>query len=314
MAQFITTAGIDVSKAWLDIALWPDDATTLRVERGDAGCFDTLTAWLTEHEVRRIGLEASGGYEIEVMDALQARGFEVIRFNAHRIRLFAKANGRMAKNDRADAAVIAQATAVLPVRQPKSRPSALDPLSELLSYRRRLSEWIVDCANQLEHLKDKALRRATERRGASLDRERMELDKKLAATLAASEPTNDLAQRLRGVPGVGPILSATLIALLPELGQLSRREIASLVGVAPFDDDSGRRRGARRVQGGRARVRHVLFMAAQIAMRHNPVIAAFAKRLTGKKPKVVITACMRKLLVILNAMVRDGTDWRGTAA
>jgi transposase len=172
----------------------------------------------------------------------------------------------------------------------------------------------MDCTNQLEHLKDKALRRATERRRASLDRELAELDKKLAATLAASEHTNDLAQRLRSVPGVGPVLAATLVALLPELGKLTRRKIASLVGVAPFDDDSGQRRGERCIQGGRAKVRRVLFMAAQSAMRHNPVIAAFAKRLAGKKPKVVITACMRKLLVILNAMVRDGTDWRCQAA
>lgn len=314
MAQFISTAGIDVSKAWLDIALWPDDTVTLRVERGEADCFDKLAAWLAEHEVRRVGLEASGGYEVEVMDALQAHGFEVIRFNARRVRLFAKASGRFAKNDRADALVIAQATAVLPVRQSRSRPRALDPLVEMLNYRRRLGDWSMDCTNQLEHLKDKVLRRATERRRAALDHELARIDKKLAAMLAASESTNELTQRLRGVPGVGPVLSATLVALLPELGKLSRREIASLVGVAPFDDDSGRRRGERCIQGGRAKVRRVLFMAAQSAMRHNPVIAVFANRLAGKKAKVIITACMRKLLVILNAIVRDGTDWRIKAA
>jgi transposase len=314
MAQFITNAGIDVSKEWLDIGLWPDQTATLHLERGDADCFDKLAAWLTEHQVRRVGLEASGGYEIEVMDALQARGFDVIRFNPRRIRLFAKAIGRLAKNDRADATVIAHATAVLSVKRPKSRPRTLDPLVELLNYRRRLSGWVVDCTNQLEHLTDKALRRSTERRRASLDREMAELDKKLAATLAASGPTNDLVQRLRGVPGVGPVLAATLVALLPELGSLSRRQIASLVGVAPFDDDSGQRRGRRCIQGGRAKVRQVLFMATQIAMRHNPVIAAFAKRLAGKKPKVIITACMRKLLVILNAIVRDGAEWRHQTA
>jgi transposase len=313
MAQFITAAGIDVSKEWLDIALWPDETATLRVVRDQAG-YEKLATWLTEHAVGRVGLEASGGYEIEVMDALQAHGFEVIRFNAHRVRLFAKASGRLAKNDRADATVIAQATAVLTVKQPKSRPRSLDPLVELLNYRRRLSEWVVDCTNQLEHLKDKALRRATERRRASLGGEVTKLDKQLAVMLAASEPTNDLAQRLRGVPGVGPVLSATLVALLPELGTLSRRKIASLVGVAPFDDDSGQRRGERCIQGGRAKVRHVLFMATQNAIRHNPVIAAFAKRLAGKKPKVIITACMRKLLVILNAIVRDSAQWRATAA
>lgn len=310
MAQYIMCAGVDVSKASLDIALWPDDTASLHLDRSENGWRDKLAAWLTEHEVKRVGLEASGGYEVEVMDALEARGFAVVRFNARRIRLFAKANGRLAKNDRTDAMVIAQATAVLPVRSSNARPRALDPLVELLNYRRRLSDWSMDCTNQLEHLKETALRRATERRRASLDRELAQLDKKLAATLAASKSTNDLVQRLRSVPGVGPVLAATLVALLPELGKLARREIASLVGVAPFDDDSGQRRGERCIQGGRAKVRRVLFMAAQIAMRHNPAIAAFAKRLTGKKPKVIITACMRKLLVILNAIVRDGIDWR----
>jgi transposase len=331
MAQIITTAGIDVSKATLDIALWPDETVTLHVDRGQADCFDKLAAWLSEHEVRPVGLEASGGYEIAVMDALQARGFDVVRFNAQRIRMFAKAAGRLAKNDRADAIVIpssgysngfaagtlaslAQATAVLSVKQPKARPRPLDPLVELLNYRRRLSDGVIDCTNQLEHLADKALRRSAERRRTGLDRELAEIDKKLAAMLAASGSTGDLAQRLRSVPGVGPVLSTTLVALLPELGALSRRKIASLVGVAPFDDDSGKRRGARCIQGGRAKVRRVLFMATQIAIRHNPAIAAFARRLAGKEPKVIITACMRKLLVILNAIARDRTEWKDQAA
>jgi transposase len=314
MAQIINTAGIDVSKAWLDIALWPEETAPLHIDRGQPDCFDILAAWLREHQVRRVGLEASGGYEIEVMDALQARGFEVIRFNAQRIRQFARANGRLAKSDRIDASVIAHATAVLPVKQAKSRPQALDPMVEMLNYRRRLSNWIIDCANQLEHLKDKALRRATERRRAGLEREMMVLDKTLAATLASSQPMIELARGLCSVPGVGPVLTATLVALLPELGKLTRRQIASLVGVAPFDDDSGRRRGERSIQGGRAKVRRVLFMATQSAMRCNPVIAAFATRLAGKPAKVIITACMRKRLVILNAIARDGADWSPKAA
>jgi transposase len=309
-----TTAGIDVSKHWLDIALWPEATPALRLDRGQPDCFDKLARWLTEHEVRRVGLEASGGYEIDVMDALQDRGFAVIRFNASRIRSFAKSIGRLAKNDRTDAAVIAQAVAVLPVRQPQARRRSLDPLVELLTYRRRLCDWIVDCANQLEHLKDRTLRRQAERRRASLTSERAQIDAKLAATVADAEPWYELTQRLQTVPGVGPVLATTLLALLPELGRMSRRAIASLVGVAPFDDDSGRRRGERHIHGGRTALRHVLYMASLVAMRSNPVIAAFAKRLAGKKPKVIIVACMRKLLVILNAMLRDGTDWRRPAA
>lgn len=313
MAQIITTAGIDVSKAWLDVALYPDTRTTVRVKRDDAG-FAELAAWLGQEGARRIGLEASGGYEIAVIDALQAHGFEVVRFNALRIRRFAQAIGRLAKNDRVDAAVIAHATATLSVRQPPARRRDLDPLVELLAYRRRLGDWMVDSANQLEHLKDKTLRRLALKRQASLRRERAAIDAKLAASMAASPHRQALAQRLQSVPGVGAVLAQTLIALLPELGSLSRRQIASLAGVAPFANDTGGRSGERHISGGRAEPRHVLYMASLVAMRCNPVLAAFARRLAGKKPKVIITACMRKLLVILNAMVRDGTDWRGQAA
>jgi transposase len=309
MAQIVNTAGIDVSKSSLDIALWPEDAT-LHLERSRADCFGTLAAWLHAHEVQRVGLEASGGYEIEVMDALQDRSFTVIRFNARRIRLFAAANGRLAKNDRVDAGVIAQATAVLRVHPPKPRPRTLDPLIELVNYRRHLSDWSVDCSNQLEHLKDPALRRQVKQRQASLKRQLAQIDVRLAALLAACSSWAALARRLRTAPGVGPVLSASLIALLPELGTLSRRQIACLVGVAPFDHDSGKYRGERHIKGGRAGLRAALYMATLSAMRYNPVLAAFAQRLAGKKPKVIIVACMRKLLVILNAMVRDNVDWR----
>ena len=145
-----------------------------------------FAAWLREQGVSRVGLEASGGYETEVMDALQARGFEVIRYNAYRIRMFAKANGRLAKNDRADAVVLAHAAAVLPVRHATARQPQLDPLVELLNYRRRLHDWIGDCTNQLEHLRDKVLRRHTTARRARLHREVTAIDKKLAAALASS--------------------------------------------------------------------------------------------------------------------------------
>jgi transposase len=312
MAQMVVTAGIDVSKGWLDIALWPRKAP-FHVDRDAAGC-DQLAKWLTEHGVMRVGLEASGGYEIEVIDALQARGFEVVRFNAHRIRSFAKAKGRLAKSDRADARTIAQATAVLLDEAPPQRRRDLDPLVEHLTYRRQLRGWITDCANQLERLRDKTLRKNTQQRQLALRKELAAFDQILARLVAEHDDWHDLAQRLRSVPGVGPVLAQTLIALLPELGTLSRRAIASLAGVAPFDDDSGRHAGERHIKGGREAVREVLYMAALAAKRYNPVIAAFAKRLAGKKPKVIVVACMRKLLVILNAMLRDRTDWTPKAA
>jgi transposase len=307
MAQMIVTAGIDVSKAWLDIALWPTKLK-LRVERNAAG-YHQLAAWLSDNGVARVGLEASGGYEIEVIDALQAKGFEVVRFNAHRIRMFAKAKGRLAKNDHADALTIAQATLVLIDAPPPQRRREFDRLVEHLTYRRRLRDWIVDCTNQLEHLTDKALCRKLMARRAAWERELKEHDKKLASLVRENDEWHLLEQRLRSVPGVGPVLAHTLLALLPELGQLSRRAIACLVGIAPFDDDSGTRTGERHIKGGRAAVREVLYMAALVARERNPDIAAFAKRLAGKKPKVIIVACMRKLLVILNAMLRDGTNW-----
>jgi transposase len=309
MAQLVPTAGIDVSKQTLDIAQHPA-AGTLRLDRRDSGWLNQLVTWLHSQGVQRIGLEASGGYEAEVVEALQAAGFTVVLFNARRIRQFAEANGQLAKNDRADAAVIAEATTVLRTRPAPARSQAHKTLIELVSYRRALADWAVDVANQLEHVTDSALRRGLVRRRASLDREQAVVEARIAALLASRAAWAECDRRLRTVTGVGPVLAATLIALLPELGTLTRRQIASLVGVAPFDHDSGRQRGKRKVRSGRKTVRHVLYMAAQSARWFNPVIAAFAARLAAKPKKVVTVACMRKLLVILNAMLRDSTDWR----
>ena len=201
---------------------------------------------------------------------------------------------------------------------PPPRQRNLDPLVEHLTYRRQLSAWITDCTHQLEHLRDAGLRKKIERRRETLHKELAALDQTLTALVASNNDWHDLEQRLRQVPGVGPVLARTLIAWLPELGSLSRRAIAALVGLAPFDDDSGKHAGERHIKGGRAVVREVLYMAALSARRCNPVIASFAQRLTGKKPKVILVACMRNPriksggLVILNAMLRDGTDWRTT--
>jgi len=310
MAQSVITAGIDVSKPYLDVALYPK-RETIRVGR-DASGLAELAAWLTQHDVHRVGLEATGGYERMVMDRLSAAGFEVIRLNPLFVRRFAEAKGRMAKNDQADARTIAQFTAVMLDNPKPGRRTDLDALAEHLALRRQLSDWATDCGNQLEHLTDRALRKQLEALRANFERRKLAIEVKLARMIAERDDWATLEQRLRSVPGVGPVLAQTLIALLPELGQLTRRAIAGLVGVAPYDNDSASHSGERHIKGGRSAVRDVLYMAALVAKQHNPMVAAFAKRLAGKPPKVILVACMRKLLTILNAMVRDGVGWKAT--
>lgn len=312
MAQRVVNAGIDVSKLWLDVALWPTRETT-RVSRDAAGLSE-LAAWFTRHGVGRIGIEASGGYERAVIDTLQAERFEVLLLNPLRVRRFAQAKGRLAKNDRADARTIAQFVSIMIDATQAARRCDLDPLVEHLTLRRQLLDWSTDCTNQLEHLKDARLRRTIEVRQAGFARDLAVLDRKLAKLIAEQDEWRELSRRLRSVPGVGAVLAQTLIALLPELGTLSGRAAASLVGVAPFDHDSGKYAGERHIQGGRTVIRNVLYMATLSARSCNPLIAAFAARLAGKKFKVIMVACMRKLLVVLNAMVRDGTDWCTSAA
>lgn len=308
MAVQIWNAGIDVGKETLEVAVWRSPVVLFQTTR-DADGLVRLIGWLREHDVVRIGLEASGGYEREVLDTLQDAGFMVACLNPRQVRRFAQAKGRLAKNDPADARVIAEFMAKMADRDPVRRDRSFDVLVEHLTVRRRFRDWISDCDNTLEHLRDPLMRKAIVAKRKTFETALRHQDKAIAVLIAAHPDWCETERRLRTVPGVGPVLACTLIALLPELGQLSRRAIAALAGVAPFDDDSGKRSGARAIEGGRDTVRHVLYMAALVGKTHNPVLAAFAKRLAGKKPKVIIVACMRKLLVILNAMMRDKRDW-----
>jgi transposase len=312
MAQRVIDAGIDVSKSRLDVALWPTRITT-QVGR-DSTSLRELVAWLTLHDVRRVGMEATAGYERVVMDTLEAAGFEVYRLNPLRVRRFAQAKGRIAKNDRADALAIAQFVAVMLDAPPVARQRQLDPLIEHLTVRRHVLEAITDCRNQLEHLTDPGLRKMLTAQRAGLERNLARLDVALAELVEQHDDWRELSRRLRTVPSVGAVLAQTLIAWLPELGTCSGKVISCLVGLAPFDHDSGGRSGERHIRGGRAQIRSMLYMATLSAKRFNPVIAAFAQRLAGKKFKVVMVACMHKLLVMLNAMIRDGADWRCNAA
>jgi len=314
MAHMIKTAGIDVSKPWLDVAIWPT-REEIRVNRDAAG-LARLIVWLGDHEVTRVGLEASGGYEREALDTLQAAGFEVALLNALRVRRFAEAKGRLAKNDRVDARTVAQFTAVMLEQVPPQRRRDLDELVELLTYRNRLVGWCTDCSNQLEHLRDRGLRKAVVQRQASFERERAKIDTRLADLIAGHGDWNALARRLRTVPGVGPVVSASLIALLPELGTLSRRAIASLVGLAPFDHDSGKHRGERHIWGGRARLRSSVYAATlPAAFQWNSQLIALYKRLiaAGKPHKVALVACTRKLVIFANTVLARGTPWTKSA-
>lgn len=312
MAQFASVAGVDVGKDRLEAYAFPA-GTRLSVANDGAGHAE-LAAWCRNEEIRVIAAEASGGYEREALLHLAAAGLRTRRLNPLRVRRFAEARGHLAKNDRADAETIAAFAAAVPERH-TSLPA--DPnrerLREHLLLRSQTLEAIAAAENQLEQLRDKALQAMLRTRLAGLRRSLAALDRRIAAVVHSAPDLAELATRLRSVPGVGPVLVHTLLGLLPELGRVDRRAIAALVGVAPFDDDSGRRNGARHIRAGRAAVRKVLYMAALVAKRCNPTIRAFAERRLGKPPKSIITACMHKLLTILNAIARDGTEWKHAA-
>lgn len=303
------TAGIDVSKDTLDVAIEPPGEHF--TVANDAAGWQALRARLEAVGVRAIGIEPSGGYEHGVVGALLEARLPVEMADAWRLRQFAKSCGVLAKTDPLDAAVIARFVALMPCR-PARRDPALEPLIELVGARHHIVEEARRYANQLEHARDPALRRTLNRRARGLEADRLVLEKRIAALIAADPALATRDAILRSAPGVGPVLAATLIAFMPELGSLTGPQAAALAGVAPYNFDSGRMKGLRCIFGGRAKVRHVLYMAAHAAARHNPVFSAFKRRLTdaGKKPKVAIVAVMHKLIVRLNAMLRDNAKWK----
>jgi transposase len=312
MADMVRLAGIDVSKETLDVHVAP--AGESRTVSYDEGGLAELRRWLVGAGVALVAVEASGGYERQVSEVLEEAGLVVVRLNPLRVRRFAELRGRLAKTDRLDARTIAEFARAYPQDRPIKRDPRRERLAEHLLVRRHTQEVIVDCINQLEHLRDARLRRLVLARKASMERLCDRLDRRLAELIAEHADLADLSERLRSVPGVGPVLAATLIALLPELGSLTRRQIAALVGVAPFDRSSGHQTGRKSIQAGRAAIRNALYMAAMVASRWNPAISAFSARLAAKPGKVRLVACMRKLIVTLNAMVRDGAQWQPRTA
>lgn len=302
--------GIDVAKARLDIAVRPSGEQW--VAANDEAGIEVLCEQLQalRPAPALVVLEATGGREIAVSAALAAGDLPVAVVNPRQVRAFAQAIGQLAKTDALDAALLAHfAEAVRPT--PRPLPDAVaQEFAALLARRRQLVSMQTAERQRLDTAL-LAVRPHIERHLAWLAQELADLDRTLRERVQASPLWREREDLLRSVPGVGPATAFTLLADLPELGTLDRKAIAALVGVAPLNRDSGTWRGRRGVWGGRARVRSALYMAALVATRHNPVIAAFYQRLCaeGKPKKLALTACMHKLLTILNAILRHGTPW-----
>ena len=303
-------AGIDVAKDRLDVHVRPsrEAFAVTRDGKGLAGLVERLQAL----SPALIVMEATGGFETVVAGALGGAQLPLAVVNPRQIRDFARAIGRLAKTDALDAEVIALFAECVPV-EPRPLPDAqARHLSELVARRRQLIEMMTMERNRRRALTNPRLLKSVDRLLATLQQELTDLDSDLDDTIRGTPAWREMEDLLMSVPGVGDKLARTLIADLPELGRLSRRQIAALVGVAPLNRDSGTMRGRRTTWAGRAKVRATLYMAALVASRRNSVLAPFYQRLlqAGKAKKLALTAVMRKLLTILNAMVRDGTTWQ----
>jgi transposase len=301
--------GIDVAKATLDVALRPSDQIW-QIPYEDAQV-EALVEQLTPLSPTLIVVEATGGLEQPLVAALAAAGLPVVIINPRLARDFAKATGRLAKTDRIDAEMLAHyADAIRPSLRPLPDADTQE-LRSMVTRRRQLVDMIGAEQSRLStspaRIGDSIRHHIT-----WMQQQLASLDDDLDRLLQSSPLWREHDEILQSTPGVGPVLSRTLLSHLPELGTLNRKEIAALVGVAPFNRDSGQWRGRRTIWGGRATVRAVLYMSALVGIRHNPVIRAFYERLlaAGKEKKVALTACMRKLLTILNAMVKHQQPWQ----
>ncbi len=309
MTTTLIDVGIDVAKAHLDVAVRPTNEYW-RAANTDAGIAG-LTERLQTMQPTLVVLEATGGHERAMTAALAVAGVPVAVVNPRQVRDFAKATGKLAKTDALDATVLAHFAAAVqpaPCALPDDATQALDAL---VARRRQLVGMLVAEKNRLPTTAA-PVRARIERQIAWLEDELADVDRDLDQVIRSNPLWREQDQLLRSVPGVGPVVATTLLAELPELGTLTRQQIAALVGVAPLNRDSGTQRGRRAVWGGRARVRAALYMGALVGMRYNPVLRAFYDRLcaAGKAKKVALTACMHKLLTMLNAMLKQRTMWK----
>lgn len=305
--------GIDVSKQQLDVAARPSGARWA-VAKDEGGIAALVERLRREGPVTLIVVEATGGYELAVVAALLLAELPVVVVNPRQVRDFARATGQLAKTDRLDAAVQAHFAEVI---RPTPRPLP-DELGQVMqgwvARRRQLLEMLTAEQNRAARA-PQTVRATIQRHIDWLRTQLRDVDSELRTLLRRSPVWRAQDARLRSVPGVGPVLATTLLVAVPELGRLNRHQVAKLVGVAPLNQDSGQHRGTRRIWGGRAAVRMTLYMATLAAVKHNPVLRAFYQRLcaAGKPKKVALTACMRKLLTILNAMLHHGTAWQPPA-
>ena len=301
--------GIDISKQWLDVAT--SDQEEVRVENSSEG-IRMLVAQLAQLQPERIVVEATGGYERALQVALSAQQLPVAVVNPRQVRDFARATGHNAKTDRMDAKVLAQFASVL---KPEPRPMKDDTESEMTALVRRRSQLVQ--TQTMERNRKKLVTSAIviaslERSLSSLKQEIATIEKAIDELIEAMPAAKERNRQYRSVPGVGRRLSSTLLGDMPELGRISHKQASALVGVAPLNWDSGIFRGRRAIWGGRSQVRTVLYMATLSAVRCNPVLRAFYQRLVakGKAKKLALIACMRKLLIILNAIAAQNTQWQ----
>jgi transposase len=306
---YATFVGIDVAKASLDVATLPEQFA-LSFANGAEG-FRQLHERLRPLGPCLIVVEATGGYERRLVADLIDRGFAVARVNPRQVRNYAQGIGYKAKTDRLDAMVLARFAREIQPRPLAKTPEKQRELDELINRRRQLLALQSGESNRLETVTSKRAQQSIQRVLKILDQQIEQMDKAIADLIESDDDWRRKNEILQSVPGIGKVTGATLVGELPELGKVNRQEIASLVGLAPFNNDSGNHHGTRSIHGGRAAIRRVLYMAALTARRCNPLIRGFAQRLehAGKKFKVVMTACMRKLLVLLNELVKTNHPW-----
>jgi transposase len=306
----VVVAGVDVAKDKVDVCI-----RSLSLKRTFASTAEDrreLALWLRRNKVGKAVMEASGGYEREWAKALRYAKIEVRIVDPKRVRSFARSAGRLAKNDTIDAEMIAWFAETFDQARGQAYDATRERLHQMVNARQALKDMQSRLTSQGEHALPAAVQRIHARISETIAVELVKIEAEITALIQATPHFAELAEIIESVPGIGRTTSAALIAAMPELGQANDKTVAALLGVAPYDDDSGRRRGERHIKGGRRRTRNVFYMASLgAATQHNPVLKAFYDRLVakGKEKKVALVACMRKLICILNVMIERRQKW-----